>query len=414
MDIYKVAKPIIYISRIFGIAPFTYCHTGLYKLKHSTFWEIYSSFWALLIIFSLFVMIYTQFKLEVNEVYNFSSVVVIGSFVIAVFITQIMCLVNGNRVLETFKDIFRLCRLLTIQPTHYHYLKFAFIQNIISVGPFICTVIYNLYDESKYPLDEFLISLHCQIIWLCAFLIIWTVQSHFLCFVIIMYQCFSRLNYIFEQISITKHYSCCSLHKLSKFSNPLKASLNIAHIRHLHSYTCDLNECVENTYSLQILLTVVISFFFIIWLLYALIAMTFIPRAGKYFKLEGNYSFTNPTCIVFCIGKIMLNIVACTTTSNEANRTAILVHKLINKTRDPLIREELELFSLQLLHRKVQFTACGFFPLDFTLLYSIVGAVTTYLIILIQFQLTYETQESTTAPTFSPLNVINTTNEIST
>ncbi|KAJ9600499.1 hypothetical protein L9F63_009269 [Diploptera punctata] len=46
-------------------------------------------------------------------------------------------------------------------------------------------------------------------------------------------------------------------------------------------------------------------------------------------------------------------------------------------------------FSLQLLHRKVQFTACGFFPLDFTLLYSIVGAVTTYLVILIQFQLSF-------------------------
>jgi hypothetical protein len=32
---------------------------------------------------------------------------------------------------------------------------------------------------------------------------------------------------------------------------------------------------------------------------------------------------------------------------------------------------QLQLFSLQLLHRKVQFTACGFFPLDFTLLHSV-------------------------------------------
>jgi hypothetical protein len=29
------------------------------------------------------------------------------------------------------------------------------------------------------------------------------------------------------------------------------------------------------------------------------------------------------------------------------------------------------MFSLQLFHRKVQFTACGFFPLDFTLLYAV-------------------------------------------
>ncbi|XP_021920102.1 putative gustatory receptor 28a isoform X3 [Zootermopsis nevadensis] len=80
---------------------------------------------------------------------------------------------------------------------------------------------------------------------------------------------------------------------------------------------------------------------------------------------------------------------ACASTAREANRTAVLVHKLLSKTRDPGVKEELQLFSLQLLHRKVQFTACGFFPLDFTLLYSIIGAVTTYLVILIQFQLSF-------------------------
>jgi gustatory receptor len=45
----------------------------------------------------------------------------------------------------------------------------------------------------------------------------------------------------------------------------------------------------------------------------------------------------------------------------------------------------LEQFSLQLLHQKIQFTAFGFFNLDFTLLYTIVAAITTYLVILIQF-----------------------------
>ena len=32
---------------------------------------------------------------------------------------------------------------------------------------------------------------------------------------------------------------------------------------------------------------------------------------------------------------------------------------------------QLELFSLQLFHRKVQFTACGLFQLDSTLLYAV-------------------------------------------
>ncbi|CAG2061034.1 unnamed protein product, partial [Timema podura] len=35
----------------------------------------------------------------------------------------------------------------------------------------------------------------------------------------------------------------------------------------------------------------------------------------------------------------------------------------------------LELFSLQLLHHQVQFTACGFFPLDYTLVQSELGGL---------------------------------------
>ncbi|XP_039282616.1 putative gustatory receptor 28a isoform X2 [Nilaparvata lugens] len=50
--------------------------------------------------------------------------------------------------------------------------------------------------------------------------------------------------------------------------------------------------------------------------------------------------------------------------------------------------EELLLFSNQLSHEKVVFTACGFFNLDFTLINTVFGAVSTYMIILIQFQIT--------------------------
>nr|XP_014287606.1 putative gustatory receptor 28a isoform X2 [Halyomorpha halys] len=35
--------------------------------------------------------------------------------------------------------------------------------------------------------------------------------------------------------------------------------------------------------------------------------------------------------------------------------------------------------------REVVFTACGFFPLDYTLVHSMIAAATTYLVILIQF-----------------------------
>lgn len=49
------------------------------------------------------------------------------------------------------------------------------------------------------------------------------------------------------------------------------------------------------------------------------------------------------------------------------------------------------MFSLQMLHQKVEFTACGFFPVDFSVLYMIIGAVTTYLVFLIQFEMASRT-----------------------
>jgi gustatory receptor len=42
---------------------------------------------------------------------------------------------------------------------------------------------------------------------------------------------------------------------------------------------------------------------------------------------------------------------------------------------------------LKLLNHHLNFTACGFFDLDMETIYAITGAITSYLIILIQFNL---------------------------
>ncbi|PBC29229.1 Putative gustatory receptor [Apis cerana cerana] len=52
-----------------------------------------------------------------------------------------------------------------------------------------------------------------------------------------------------------------------------------------------------------------------------------------------------------------------------------------------LLTSKLEQFSLQLLHQKVKFTANGYFTLDNTLFHSMINTVTTYMVILVQFQM---------------------------
>lgn len=48
---------------------------------------------------------------------------------------------------------------------------------------------------------------------------------------------------------------------------------------------------------------------------------------------------------------------------------------------------QVQQFSLQMIHQRIFFSAKGFFDIDFTLLFTIVGACTTYLVILVQFRM---------------------------
>ncbi|XP_070063512.1 putative gustatory receptor 2a isoform X1 [Drosophila virilis] len=81
----------------------------------------------------------------------------------------------------------------------------------------------------------------------------------------------------------------------------------------------------------------------------------------------------------------------------QTTRLALSLHHirvdLQNDSHNALITQ----FSLQLLHQRLHFSAAGFFDVDCTLLYTIVGATTTYLIILIQFHMSEGSLSSGTA-----------------
>lgn len=63
-------------------------------------------------------------------------------------------------------------------------------------------------------------------------------------------------------------------------------------------------------------------------------------------------------------------------------KSGILIHQIISHSED--VRDEMEMFSLQLANENVEFSAAGFFTIDYTLIFTIIGGVTTYIIILIQ------------------------------
>ena len=75
----------------------------------------------------------------------------------------------------------------------------------------------------------------------------------------------------------------------------------------------------------------------------------------------------------------------CEMSKNEERRTAVLVQELLlHRNVDTRILTELKLFPQQLPHVNTNFTASGFFALDFSFLYSTLGSFTTFLVFLIQ------------------------------
>jgi hypothetical protein len=73
--------------------------------------------------------------------------------------------------------------------------------------------------------------------------------------------------------------------------------------------------------------------------------------------------------------------------NSEFRKTISEIQKLILRTRltaDTRLQEQLELFTTQLVNNKIEFTAYGFFTVNFKLLRTLVYTVTTYIILLVQ------------------------------
>ncbi|KAG8300791.1 gustatory receptor [Homalodisca vitripennis] len=90
--------------------------------------------------------------------------------------------------------------------------------------------------------------------------------------------------------------------------------------------------------------------------------------------------------ILLNICYVLLLLNTSTDVTNKADETGQMICKLINKDLDQNLRKQLEGFLLQLPHHNARFSARGFFPLNNKTLTAMAGAVTTYLVILIQFQ----------------------------
>ncbi|KYQ52930.1 Putative gustatory receptor 28b [Trachymyrmex zeteki] len=152
-------------------------------------------------------------------------------------------------------------------------------------------------------------------------------------------------------------------------------------LRKQHLIISDSVQMLNTIFSLQLLATIVITFAELTFLLYFYIFHWTIFLKELDHDL---FDWLVLTSLMYQSTKIALMGWACDTGKDEAMRIGTTVHEILNNTIDEQIKDELQLFSLQVLQRENTFSAKGV-TVDATLLVAIVSNITTYLLILIQF-----------------------------
>ncbi|XP_046681298.1 gustatory receptor for bitter taste 66a-like [Homalodisca vitripennis] len=164
------------------------------------------------------------------------------------------------------------------------------------------------------------------------------------------------------------HTRCNMLSKIKKLKTLMNTYWMLCDAVHqANGFYCD--QLMAVTFSSFLHITVTSYYFFLLL------------KIGTLF-----FTTTEVAWILLNICYVVLLLTSSTDVTNKADETGQTICKFINKNMDPELRNQLEGFLLQLPHHNARFSARGYFPLNNETLTAMAGAVTTYLVILIQFQ----------------------------
>ncbi|XP_046587885.1 putative gustatory receptor 28a [Neodiprion lecontei] len=169
---------------------------------------------------------------------------------------------------------------------------------------------------------------------------------------------------------------------LEAFFSPNNSQLIMLQSVHkIRTMLFEISSDISDFFSFPILLCIGTSFYAILTHVYYLITPFVAPNAVFSLPL-----FLSTVLLIIVIAyPIVLLVYNTEQAMYKAKLSSRVVHELLSKTTKPEIKSELTEFSLRILHEELNFTAYGFFRLDFTLLHSMLAALVTYLVILVQY-----------------------------
>ncbi|KAJ3648640.1 hypothetical protein Zmor_020431 [Zophobas morio] len=188
-----------------------------------------------------------------------------------------------------------------------------------------------------------------------------------------------------NSVSLSQIFPLTRLEKIKTLEDEeIASSVEQVHkASHLHYELVKIAVQVSKCFEITIIFSLLLWFEHMIDDVYYLVDITI---TGRYKLIDYVYNgalLSNSFYWLFVMIRIFVRV------KSEANNTSTFVHDMWNKwtetsKSDCKIRH-LQLVSMRLLNTKVHFTAGDLFSLDWSLGHMLVAAVTTYVVILIQF-----------------------------
>ena len=232
-------------------------------------------------------------------------------------------------------------------------------------------------------------------------LIDWIVIIQFMNMVILLRDRFSLLN---AHLSILSGISeidnsmegfylpslkrACSINV--KEFKPQLTQKDVLTFNSIHDTLLDAVFLVKSAYEVQILFSLLSTFVgTTIWSYFGLCFFYGYNDAGNNGISASNFVLCVMIWSLLHIAKLFFITVPCHLANNNMAHTSTVLRKILLAFHtDPETMSELERFSHHITLRKFKFTVFGFLSLDLSLLVSMMGAVATYLVILMQFKMT--------------------------
>ncbi|XP_046602685.1 uncharacterized protein LOC107224371 isoform X2 [Neodiprion lecontei] len=166
-------------------------------------------------------------------------------------------------------------------------------------------------------------------------------------------------NYLFAPFKLEIHANGLSTRVTDKES--------VAHVvwntRRIHRELCTIARTLNEAFGIQLLVSMSTSFILIITLLYtAYLYFSVVTAEYSTFSIWTFVLILN--WLIFSCSSIPYVAYVCSITSAEAQNIGEVIYELITPTTSKQAKDEVHSFSLQLVRKPLEFTACGFFVLE--------------------------------------------------